>query len=139
MTKKVNCILLVDDDPITNFFHETVIEECEAANIVRVAENGQEALDYLLNQGKFDNAENNPRPQMILLDINMPIMNGFEFLEEYENIAPEYKADGCLLMLTTSLNDKDLERAQKFKTCDSFLNKPLEADTLTSAIAKYCR
>ena len=84
MKTKLNCILLVDDDEPTNFLNQMVIEELDIAEQIRVAQNGQEALTYLKKTGIGD--ENFPLPDLILLDINMPAMNGWEFLERYRKL-----------------------------------------------------
>lgn len=82
MTKKVKCILLIDDDEPTNFLHKIVISDSGRAEKVVEVQSGFEALDYLekMEDGKY------PQPDLIFLDINMPAMNGWEFLEEYDKL-----------------------------------------------------
>lgn len=77
MIKPVNRILLVDDDAVTNMMHSRVIERSGRAKRIDVATDGQEALDLL----RSDLAAGHPLPELIFLDINMPGMGGFEFLE----------------------------------------------------------
>jgi len=137
MIKKVNCILLVDDNVADNDFHKIIIEEVGAAELVRVAENGIEALDYLLNKGKFSNVADNPIPDLIFLDINMPRMNGFEFMESYEKLDEDHKAKFVVVMLTTSINPEDEEKAKKFSDLQGFLNKPLNEDSLLQVLEEY--
>jgi CheY-like chemotaxis protein len=124
--KKVNCILLVDDNEADNLFHSRTLRKADACNHVEVASNGQEALDYLQKCGD----EAHPRPDLIFLDINMPGMNGFEFLEEYANLDPKLKSKAIVFMLTSSLMPEDSERAMKTGMVSDFLNKPLTIKTV---------
>ncbi|MEO9967826.1 MAG: response regulator [Reichenbachiella sp.] len=131
--KKLDCILLVDDDDDCNYFHKKLLKEMECANHVEVATDGQEALDFLLS------IKNNkhPQPQIIFLDINMPVMDGWEFLEEYEKLKPNQKAQVVLVMLTTSLNPDDHERAKKFSVLSDFHNKLLTESKVMDLFKKH--
>ena len=126
MTKKFNCILLIDDDEATNYIHRKVIEEVDCAEKVVIAQSGQEAL-YFLN-GK-ENDPNSPI-DLIFLDINMPAMNGWEFLEHYKNLDSSKKAKGVLIMLSTSLNPDDHGNASKIDVVDGFQTKPLTEEKM---------
>ena len=124
--KKFKSILLVDDDDATNYLHELYIKEWDCADKVYKASNGQEAIDFL-NTNEYFRQE---RPSLILLDINMPIMNGFEFMEAYQNIAPELKASLVVVLLTSSLHSMDQERASNLKDLSNFINKPLSKERM---------
>jgi len=100
--KQLNCILLIDDDEPTNFLNKLTLEQAGCATHIRIAPSGQAALDYL--RGGSDEY---PRPDLIFLDINMPAMDGWEFLAQYRSLPQEKKADTVLIMLTTSLNPDD--------------------------------
>lgn len=121
MDKRIQCIMLVDDDPDDNYIHQLVIADWGKCDAVRVAENGTDALGYLTNTADA----NYIRPEVILLDINMPGMNGFEFLEEYHALADQLKSNVVVMMLTTSLNPSDEHRAEQFNEVTSYRNKPL--------------
>lgn len=131
--KKFKSVLLVDDDPTINFVHKLFLTEWEVTDQIYTATNGKEALDFLERNEDFGKHP----PSMILLDINMPIMNGFEFLEAYQHIPEENKASVIMAMLTTSLHQKDRERASQFINLDSYLTKPLDKDQLMQVIEKY--
>ncbi|MEO9872037.1 response regulator [Ekhidna sp.] len=137
MEKIVNCVLLIDDNFDDNFFHKKALERNGKVNIIRVAENGIEGLEYLNNQGKFEDKEANPRPNIIFLDINMPKMNGFEFLEKYRNLNVTQKAEICITMLSTSKNPDDIEKAKSFGVIEEFFTKPLENEAIEVAIKRY--
>lgn len=105
-------------------------EESKFKTQVSVARNGQEALDFLNKKGESPNAQ---RPDLILLDINIPIFNGLEVLEEIKKDESLKKIP--VIMLTTSSNQKDIERAYK-NYCNSYVKKPLEMDEFMDAILK---
>jgi len=132
MNKKLNCILLVDDDDAVNFIHNRVIHKSGCSSNVAVARNGQEAIVFLTTKvdGKY------PQPDLIFLDINMPVMNGWEFLEEYEKLEQDQKGREIIVMLTTSLNPDDKEKAKNIPHINDFHAKPLSLDHLNSILEK---
>ncbi|MBL4707913.1 MAG: response regulator [Flavobacteriales bacterium] len=117
--RKLNRILLVDDDNATNFLHQLLLEEMDLAENIDIALNGKEALD------KIEAYSIEELPQLILLDINMPFMNGFEFLEQYEKLDEDRKVGVRLMMITTSTDPRDLAKSKQFSSISGFLNKPL--------------
>ena len=125
--------MLVDDDPDDNYIHQLVITDWGKCDTVRVAENGTEALSYLANTAH----PNYIRPEVILLDINMPGMNGFEFLEEYHQLDKQLKSNVVVMMLTTSLNPYDEHRAEKFNEVTGYRNKPLTKDMLDAVLIEH--
>ena len=135
MHKKLNSILLVDDDEATNFLHKIVLEEANIAEKIIIALNGEEALAIIR-----ENAQNNiPQPDMIFLDINMPKMNGWEFVEEYQKIENTKNIKLLIIMLTVSLNPDDRKKANKLHSINGFLNKPLTIDVLEEIMEDYFR
>lgn len=133
MKKQLNSILLIDDDEATNFINEMVIKEADCTNKIITVETGTEALEFLLS--KTDGKH--PQPDLIFLDINMPQMNGWEFLEEYKKLKEHQKGKITIVMLTTSLNPDDEKRAEKIKDIDDFKNKPLTLDTFIEILKKH--
>src|SRR5215212_10175209 len=101
MERKLNCVLLIDDDEPTNFFNQIIIENTGCAEEIKTAQSGQEALEYLTNISGSDKSF--PCPDLIFLDINMPAMNGWEFLEKYRTLDGHLKGKVMIVMLTTSL------------------------------------
>ena len=138
-TSKLNCILLVDDDEATNEFHEFLLVELDIVKHIQQCIDGKDALNYLTNQGKYANKGNGyPCPELIFLDINMPGMNGFEFLEAYHNLPPDQKGNLIIIMLTTSLLEEDRKRAASYSEVTEFRNKPLTREYVLEVIEKYC-
>ena len=135
MSTQLNCILLIDDDEPTNFLNKMTLEQAGCTRHVCIARSGQEALDYLGCCGG-DPSDEYPRPDLIFLDINMPAMDGWEFLEYYRLLPAERKADIILIMLTTSLNADDEIRTRSIPEVAGFENKPLGQPRPGSAVEK---
>ena len=130
MRKKLQCILLVDDDPDDNFFHETVIREMNIADKIDFATNGLEALSYLKKNGQL-------APELIFLDINMPKMNGWEFLEEYKHLDTAQKARVVIMILSTSSNPDDIKKAKEIQEVSGFETKPLSPEMLHQILKEH--
>ncbi|MDO6430155.1 response regulator [Flavitalea sp. BT771] len=137
MQHKLNCILLIDDDEPTNFLNRITLEQADCAHTVQTVQSGQEALDFLMHQGKYEQAPHCPHPELIFLDINMPAMDGWEFLEKYRQLPPAQKASIVMIMLTTSLNPDDQLRAGTIPEIDGFEHKPLRIDRLMEVLKNY--
>lgn len=94
---------------------------------------GQEALNYL----KSELEGTHPQPTLIFLDINMPGMNGWEFLEEYEKLELAQKGEVVLTMLSNSIDDRDQEKAENYSTVRGYYSKPLSEDGLESILETH--
>jgi CheY-like chemotaxis protein len=132
MMKKLKCIMLIDDNPDDNFFHTRVIKKCDAAETVIAKQSAMEALQYL--KSRKDNTL--PHPDLIFLDINMPGMNGWEFLKEYYNLDKELQSRAIVVMLTTSENPDDEAKAIGLDIVADFKTKPLTKEILEEVISK---
>lgn len=123
--KKINKILLVDDDDVFNYIAKETIRHAGSTGEIVVTENGKKAYDYLI--------ENNC-PDLILLDINMPVMDGFQFLHELEEhvICKESK----VAILTTSGREEDREKAGSFSRVIDYIEKPISVEKIQSLFAK---
>jgi CheY-like chemotaxis protein len=130
MKKKLNCILLVDDDPDDNMYHQIILDEMNIAHRIDVALNGLDALAYLKNN-KLE------APEIIFLDLNMPKMNGWEFLEHYKHLNKEQKARVVLVILTTSANPDHIKKAKEIEEVTGFETKPLTKQMLHNLLNKH--
>ncbi|SFM68163.1 Response regulator receiver domain-containing protein [Chitinophaga sp. YR627] len=134
MNRKLNSILLIEDDEATNFINQMVIKRLDCTDHVHISWNGADALDYL--KGCVERASCQ-QPELILLDINMPGLNGWEFLDEYEKLQPEEKGKIVVVMLTTSLNPEDKHRASLNPSVAGFKNKPLTPSLMKEILKQY--
>jgi CheY-like chemotaxis protein len=121
MENKVDWVLLVDDDKDCNFFHQRIINKMACTGIIDVANDGWEALDILKGKDRSPSPGNG----IIFLDINMPGLNGWEFLDEYTRPEMNLAQHIVIIMLSSSLNPDDRELALRYTCVDGFLNKPL--------------
>jgi len=121
---KIN-MLVIDDDDINIFIIKKVIEKTGYEVDMISKSNGQLAIDYLSNI--INNAE--IFPHIILVDINMPILNGWEFLEAYEKLNIQERKV-YLYMLSSSVYEYDIEKAKSFKSVNGFISKPLTIERL---------
>lgn len=131
--KKLNCVLLVDDDNINNFINERLIRKANITEDVKIVLNGKEAIDFLSKRSKEDGL---PSPELILLDINMPVMDGFEFLEAFRKMELKDKSSVIIVMLTTSTNPNDTQRLNN-SGVSGYINKPLTEQKLIDIINKH--
>lgn len=138
MSYKLKSILLVDDDDATNFINKKILSRLNIAQQIHVALNGKEAIEFLENKNGIpvENAEN-AAPQLILLDINMPVMDGWEFMDAYHLLPNEKKAEVIVVMLSTSGNPDEIKRAQSNPEISGYNSKPLDPDLLLEIIEMH--
>lgn len=121
--KTVNSVLLVDDNPSTNFLNKKLLAEIAPETTVFEIEDAMDLLQFLKNEKKSKSGC--PKPGIIFLDINMPKMDGFEFLMEYEKLKEDIKKDILIVILTTSIWSKDKKMAFDSEYIYDFVEKPL--------------
>ena len=131
--QKLTCALLIDDDQTTNYLNQLLLNRLNVTDKVLVALNGQEALDLLVKHCEEASAE---CPVLILLDVKMPVMDGFAFLEAYDKLPLPQKHAIIIVMLTTSLHPQDVDRVQHLNIA-GFLNKPLTAAKINDVLRNH--
>ena len=119
--QRFGSVLIVDDDYASNYLTEIILIDLNIATHINITRNGREALNFVKENCSSKTAY---CPELILLDINMPIMDGFEFLEEFEKLPYIQSNPIPVLLLTTSTNLKDVEKAKKFNVA-GYIEKPL--------------
>ncbi|MDO1511171.1 response regulator [Maribacter confluentis] len=131
---RLNSILLVDDDEASNFLHSIFINKLDLDVNLNSALNGQEALDFILGKGQ----EELELPCMVMLDLRMPVMDGWQFMEAYEEMVPKKLKDQITIVLVTiSDNQEDKDRAITNPHIADFSQKPLSDDTFKQLIQKH--
>jgi CheY-like chemotaxis protein len=123
MSSPYKFVMLIDEDEIDNIINQKIIESNNFSERVAVFQTGTDALDFLRLNSK--NAEN--LPDLIFLDINMPIMDGFQFLEEFEKLDGPILDKSKIIMLSSSISPRDIDRAASNRFVKKYLNKPLNS------------
>lgn len=121
-------VLLIDDDDTTNFLHKRLLQRLKISENIVVTGNGEEALTYL--QQAALPGTTHQLPDLILLDIKMPIMDGFEFLAAYEKSPLLKEINIPIYMLTSSVSPTDLNRLKNFKLVTGHVTKPLTEEKI---------
>ena len=124
--------MLIDDNEIDNFINMKMIEGCNFASRVYVHTNGRSALEFLKNIVRMGEENIFLFPEVIFLDLNMPIMDGYQFVDEFEKISETLKGKTKIVVLTTSLNPSDFERSKKYPSITKYINKPLSCALIDS-------
>ena len=122
----VDFVLLLDDDEANNFFHEIMVRESGITDKIIIATNAEEAIFFLLHEGR----EILKDKALIFLDINMPAINGWEFLEEIRVLGKEILDKLEIIMLSASDYPKDIERIKAHDLLKTFIPKMLSVDKI---------
>ncbi|KAA5821194.1 response regulator [Algibacter amylolyticus] len=129
MTKTLN-FCIVDDDDIYQYTIKKTIKSLDLDNSVMAFSDGEEALNFMIeNLNKEDEL-----PDIILLDINMPIMDGFQFMEEYIKIKPNLGKKITIYMVSSSVDNADLERANKISEISDYIIKPIQRGRIQTIV-----
>lgn len=130
MEEHMKRIVLIDDDSTTNFLNKMIIERSQLVDEVLTFDAANEALEYF--KAKVDNEEGS----LILLDINMPIMNGWEFMDQYISLNGKLKSNK-VIMLTSSIDPVDKQLAEDNKSVEALKSKPLSIEMLNELVSNY--
>ncbi|MFI5450881.1 response regulator [Pedobacter sp. UC225_61] len=121
-------LLVIDDDDINIFIIKKIVEKTGYDINMVSKSNGQQAIAYLNDVI----SANQPLPHLILIDINMPVMNGWEFVEAYQTLGIEQRVD--LYILSSSVYENDIEKTKSYSTVKGFISKPLSIERLKELI-----
>ena len=125
---KLDTILLIDDDFTTNFLHKKRISQSEIDSRVEVANNGAEGINKLLALNESIQASN--ALVLVFLDLNMPIMDGWDFLEAFKELKPKLNFNINLFIVSSSINPDDRARAKNYSQVLDYFPKHLSVATL---------
>ncbi len=131
--KKTNSVYVIDDDEIYQFTINKILNSFNLPLEIKFFPDGEEAINFI------DHNKNNEEelPDIVFLDINMPIMDGFEFLEEFEKIKSNLSKNIIVHMVSSSVDEVDIERANKNKNISSYITKPVNPKDIEYIIKNY--
>lgn len=127
--KKYRTVMLIDDNEIDNLINQKMIEAASITENIYTHTGAKSAIEFLKNMERLDVADK-VLPDIIFLDIDMPLMDGFQFLEEFEKLTSMAKKKCKIVMLTSSINPQDFSRSKKYENVKLYLNKPLTHENI---------
>ena len=129
---KVKTLGIVDDDTIYTFLVKKTIEQTNLVNTIKVFENGLDAIEFLKK-----NADNyDALPEIILLDLSMPVMDGWEFLEEYILLSPKLDRKITIYIISSSISPFDIAKAKSISFVTDFIIKPVSKEKFIEIFKK---
>ncbi len=133
----LDLILCVDDDPITLMLSKKVISKASFSNEIITAKNGEEALHYFDTLKQNTPNEDQKLPKLIFLDLNMPVMGGWEFLDSFNsNTYKDFNDAVKVIILSSTIDPEDLNKAKQYPVVIDFLPKPITTSMLEYLIEK---
>jgi len=127
---KYYAVMLIDDNEIDNLINQKMIEASGITEHIYTHTGARSAIEFLKNMEKLRDTGKNVLPEMIFLDIDMPLMDGFQFLDEFEKLEDDTKAHCSVVMLTSSISPADVNKSKKYEYVKKYINKPLTQENL---------
>lgn len=126
---KYYAVMLIDDNEIDNLINQKMIEATNITKHIFTHTGARSAIEFLKNIEKLTDISS-VLPDVIFLDIDMPLMDGFQFLDEFDQLSDETKNRCKIVMLTSSINPQDVNKSKKYPSVKKYINKPLSQETL---------
>jgi CheY-like chemotaxis protein len=129
--KKNFAVMLIDDNAIDNMIHAKVINKSDIAEVIYNHHSGSSAIEFLKNIAKIPTDEGKTiLPSYVFLDLDMPLMDGFQFMAELDRLDQEIIKDIKIVLLTASVNESDKEYPKRFTNFYKYINKPLSVQKI---------
>jgi CheY-like chemotaxis protein len=128
---KYHSVILIDDNEIDNLINQKMVEAAGLSKYIYTHTGAKSAIEFLKNIEQLETEiVESVLPDVIFLDIDMPLMDGFQFLEEFNKLKSSTKDKCRIVMLTSSINPQDVSKSKKYEAVKKYLNKPLSQDSL---------
>jgi len=128
--KKFYTVMLIDDNEIDNLINQKMIEAANITEHIFTHTGARSAIEFLKNIEKVEDVAKKILPDVIFLDIDMPLMDGFQFLDEFDKLSESTKSKCKIVMLTSSINPQDVNKSKEYSYVKKYINKPLSQENL---------
>lgn len=128
--KKYFSVMLIDDNEIDNLINQKMIEATNLSEHIYVHSGAKSAIEFLKNVEKLNSLSGQILPDVIFLDIDMPLMDGFQFLDLFDKLNDNTKQHCKIVMLTSSINPQDIDKSKTYSFVKKYINKPLTQQSL---------
>jgi len=129
-SKKYKSVMLIDDNEIDNLINQKMIEAANICEHIFTYSGAKSAIEFLKNMEKVASVAPIVIPEIIFLDIDMPLMDGFQFLDQFDKLNAETKKTCRIVMLTSSINPQDVNKSKDYDYVKKYINKPLTQENL---------
>ncbi len=130
--KKYFSVMLIDDNEIDNLINQKMIEASNISEHIYIHSGAKSAIEFLRNIEKLPDMAHKILPDIIFLDIDMPLMDGFQFLDLFDKLHDSTKKHCKIVMLTSSINPQDISKSKNYIYVKKYINKPLTQQNINS-------